>query len=118
MVDRFRPIKLSSFAGLQNWGIEDVTRNGDNILRDWRIKGARRKIWRASKEEAEHAARELNAHPEIIQKDERQEARSGKTAAILNKQRATRTHGATRVAPKFNRCDACGMNYRGEHACT
>lgn len=115
--ERFCPIRLSAFSGQRNWGIEDMSRNGDNLLRDWRYKASKR-IWRATEEEARHVARELCEHPEILERDTKARARTGKTGAILNRQRAQRTRAHARVAPTFTRCDACGAMYRGDHTCT
>lgn len=118
MTDYFRVVRLSAFAGIKGWGIEDLRFNGDNVLRDWTRKGDKRRIWRAGKQEAERVCAELNAHPDIIGADAKRAAYGGKTGAILSKQRAQRNSPTVaRVVPSFRRCGVCGAMYKGDVHC-
>lgn len=85
--DRYRAVHISAFEGQKCWGIEDVAYNGDNLVRDWRYSGVKRKIWRGTQEQALLTARYLSDHPDILVKDARKNADAGQTRAIQSAQR-------------------------------
>jgi hypothetical protein len=118
--DRFHAVYIGGLRERQ-WAIEDNSINGDNLLKDWRRKGAFRTIWHGYKEEAEQVAAQLCKDPSIVdnKKVKRQDTPT-RTNAILNRQRA-RTRDASAVlswnARKFTRCQRCGKMVKGEHEC-
>lgn len=82
----YQAVKLSALNGARSWGIEDVRYNGDNLIRDWRYKGNKRRIWRGTEEEAKAVATYLCDHPEILDRDAKR-TQDTRTRAILAHQR-------------------------------
>lgn len=112
---RYRAVEISSGfiapGAIRKWGVEDELSNDANQL----VKDPRKRyktFWKGTEQEATDFARLLNK--------DRDETRNGQIVEKARegiKARREKIQATPVVIPVFNKCEACGSRYKGEHHC-
>lgn len=112
---RFYRVEESTL-GRELWAIADHHYVQVKYLEDWRAKGAKRPIWKGTKEEAFELARLLNAGgPDVDRITKPQMSLTQVRRIQHDRSRRPRTGGAG-PTPQFKKCH-CGTWYKGESHC-